>query len=64
MEYSSKFCWLIWIGIAAIIATSFCLWKFLFLRFMPFMPAVLQPFDLALAIVTYVLLVVVLLKTV
>jgi predicted esterase len=64
MEFSSKFCWLIWFGIGAIIATSFGLWKLLFLRFIPFMPAVLQPFDLALAIVTYILLVVMLLKTV
>lgn len=64
MEFSSKFCWLIWTVIFAIVAALLFLWILVFLHFKAALPAVLQPADLALAIVTFILLLVMLLKTV
>jgi predicted esterase len=61
MEFSSKFCWLIWVLIVAVIVALFALWILLFLHFMP---AVRWPFDVALAVVTFIPLVVMVLKTV
>jgi predicted esterase len=61
MEFSSKFCWLIWVLIFAVIVALLGLWILVFLHFMP---AVRWPFDAALAVVTFIPLVVMVLKTV
>jgi pimeloyl-ACP methyl ester carboxylesterase len=61
MSLSSKLCWLIWLVIIIATIAVFILWKRLFELTVP---SPLQPFDLALAIVTYILLIMTLLKTV
>jgi predicted esterase len=61
MEFSSKFCWLIWTFIVVVIAFLLYFWILLFLHLMP---TVSQPLDFVLAIATFILLGVMLLKTV
>lgn len=61
MEYSAKFCWLIWLAIIGFFLVLLVAWIKLFELTMP---GALQSYDVTLAIVTYILLVVTLLKTV
>jgi hypothetical protein len=61
MEYSSKFCWLIWLLIVGVVAALFVGWLTLIAHFLP---GSLQPFQLSLAIATFVVLVVALLRSI
>jgi hypothetical protein len=60
MEFSSKFCWLIWLVIFVAVGALLLLW----ILFLHFMTAVSWPLAVALAIATFFPLVVMLLKTV
>ncbi len=65
MEYSSKFCLLIWVFIVLGALVGFFLWtKFIWIMLIkPHLPSVLQPYDIALAAVTFALLVATILRT-